>query len=109
MWLHASLKSSPELEHIFGFEGLYRGGFLGSIQLAAVVPITSERWLQWREKHLDPGQYRSGLFAWMMSAPHRFPTPVPGKGQLGLFYPPVDVVEQLQRSEGSPASEGRCP
>jgi hypothetical protein len=104
MWLHASLKSSPELEDMFGFKGLFRGGYIGSIQLTAVVPITMERWLQWRDQHLDAGDYRGGLFAWIMNAPVRFHMPVPGKGQLSLFYPPIDVVQQLRRSEAAPAS-----
>jgi ASCH domain len=99
MWLHVGLKSNPELEVGFGFKDLYRGGFVGSIELIAVVPITEERWMQWRDKHLDPGGYHSGLVAWMMGTPRRFQMPVPGKGQLYLFDPPMDVAEQLKRSE----------
>jgi hypothetical protein len=99
MWLHAGLKNYPELEREFGFEHLYRGGFVGSIQLVGVVPLTKERWVLWRDNHLDLGEYRSGFFAWMIAAPRRFQIPVRGKGQLGLFYPPVDLVQQLERSE----------
>ena len=101
MWLHAGLKSDPELESEFGFKDLYRGGFVGSIELIAVVPITKERWMQWHDKHLDRGEYRSGLAAWMVGAPRRFQVPVSGKGQLNLFYPPVDIAHELKRSEGA--------
>jgi hypothetical protein len=98
MWLHAGLKRSPELEHLFGFDHLYRGGFIGLIELAAVVPITSGRWLQWRDKHLDQGEYRSGLLAWIMNTAQRFEAPVQAKGQLGLFYPSIEVVQQLRKN-----------
>ena len=100
MWLHTGLKSDPELERKFGLNDLYRGGFLGSIELVAIVPVTKERWEQWLDKHLDPGRYREGLVAWMMAAPRRFREPVPGKGQLNLFFPPAEIVQQLRSSEG---------
>jgi hypothetical protein len=99
LWLHAGLKSDLELERRFGLQDLYRGGFVGSIQLIAIVPVTQERWSQWLDKHLDSGKYRGGLVAWMVGAPRRFPTPVPGKGQLNLFYPSAEIVQQLKRNE----------
>lgn len=101
LWLHAGLKCDPELDRKFGFKDLYRGGFVGSIQLIAVVPLTEKRWMQWREQHLDSGEYRSGVVAWMMDAPRRFRVPVPGKGQLDLFYPSMDIVQKLKESEGA--------
>jgi len=99
MWLHAGLKSDPELDRKFGFSDLYRGGFIGSIELIAVLPITEERWRQWQDKHLDPGSYQSGFVAWMMTGPRRFRVPVPGKGQRNLFYPTPDLVPQLNATE----------
>lgn len=95
MWLHAGLKSEPALEERFGLSELYRGGFIGSIELTAVIPMTEQRWRQWRDKHLDPGEYKDGLVAWMITDPRRFRSPVPGKGQLNLFYPTPDVVQLL--------------
>lgn len=95
LWLHAGLKSDPELERRFRLEGVYKGGFIGSIQLAAVVPMTGDRWTQWRQDHLDPGQYSHGMFAWLMEAPQRFRVPVKGSGRLGLFKPSDDVVQRL--------------
>jgi len=99
LWLHVSSKSRPELERRFGLENAHKGGFIGSIKLSAIVPMTSERWVQWRSSHLDEGQYKPGLFAWIMEAPHRFLTPVHGKGQLRLFEPPVDVRSGLMIAE----------
>jgi len=99
LWLHAGLKADSWLERRFGLEGAYKGGFIGSIQLAAVVPMTAERWDQWREHHLDTGQYKNGLFAWLMEAPRRFIAPVPGHGRLSLFRPSDDVLGQLTAVE----------
>lgn len=84
---------------MFGLEGAYKGGFVGSIKLAAVIPMTSDRWFQWHSKHLDPGQYEHGMFAWLMETPHRFHLPVRGKGQLRLFTPPEDELRQLRAAE----------
>jgi len=97
--LHAGLKPAPELEHRFGLRDLYLGGFVGSIELLAVVPFTAERWERWRGRHLDSGGYRSGLLAWMMGDPHRFLTPVPGKGHLRLFYPSAEELQQLKTED----------
>ena len=102
LWLHASSKERPELEKMFGLDETYKGGFVGSIKLAAVIPMTSDRWVQWRSNHLDPGQYEHGMFAWLMEAPHRFHLPVRGKGQLGLFAPPEDELRQLKATEAGP-------
>jgi hypothetical protein len=103
LWLHVSSKSNPEFERLFGLEGAYRGGFVGSIKLSAVVPMTSDRWVQWRSNHLDKGPYEHGMFAWIMEAPHRFLIPVRGKGQLQLFKPSEDELRQLWAAESEAA------
>jgi len=99
LWLHAGLKSNLDVERRFGLHDLYRGGFIGSIQLLAIVPVTQDRWIQWLDKHLDSGEYRGGLVAWMVGSPRRFRTPVSGKGQLNLFCPSGEIVQQLRRSD----------
>src|SRR6266542_3775250 len=104
MWLHAGLKRDPELEHRFGFKALYTGGFIGSIKLVALVPMTRDRWMQWRDRHLDPGEFRNGLIAWIVDRPRRFPMPVPSKGQLGLFNPPDEVIQQLKAADSTARS-----
>ena len=53
LWLHAGLKSNSDLDQAFGFQNLFRGGYLGSIRLLATIPLTRERWSQYRGKHLD--------------------------------------------------------
>jgi ASCH domain len=99
MWVHAGLKRNIELERRFGFRDLYRGGFVGSVQLVAIVPVTHERWMKWSDKHLDVAGYREGLVAWMLESPQRFLAPVPGKGELGLFTPSPDLIEQLREAD----------
>jgi hypothetical protein len=95
LWLHTGSKANPELEHLFGLEGAYKGGFIGSIRLAAVVPMTSDRWIQWRQNHLGEGEHLDGMLAWIMEAPQRFRAPVASSGRLGLFRPSDDVVQKL--------------
>jgi ASCH domain len=99
LWLHAGSKADPELERLFGLEGAYKGGFIGSIQLTAVVPMTSDRWIQWRQNHLDAGQYHHGMLAWIVEAPRRFRTPVAGTGRLGLFRLSDDIIRQLTEAD----------
>jgi hypothetical protein len=99
LWLHASLKADPAMESRFGYKDLFRGGFVGSIRLIAIVPFTNQRWLQWGERHLDPGGYRTGLLAWIMDEPRRFRTPVIARGQIGLFTPDSNVVRQLKEAD----------
>jgi len=99
LWLHAGLKANSELEQRFGLDGAYKGGFIGSIELAAVVPITRDRWIQWRQKHLDSAEFRHGMLAWIVEAPRRLRTPVAGIGQLGLFRPSDDLIQQLTEED----------
>jgi hypothetical protein len=101
LWLHAGSKMDPRLERQFGLEGAYKGGFIGSIQLAAVVPLTSDRWTQWRQHHLDTGQYRDDMLAWIMESPRRFHTPVPGSGRLGIFKVSDDIFQQLATADAN--------
>lgn len=101
IWLHAAIKRDDDLSQDFGFGELYGGGFVGSIELLAVVPLTQERWMQWRDKHLDRGTFRSGLVAWLVDAPKRFPMPIPSKGQVGLFRPPADLAQRLSLAESA--------
>jgi hypothetical protein len=99
LWLHASSKSSPELERHFGLKDPFKAGFVGSIQLSAVVPMTSDRWVQWRSNHLDEGQYEHGMLAWIMESPHRLVTPVRGRGRLRLFEPSPEEIRLLRLAE----------
>jgi hypothetical protein len=95
IWLHSGRKKNPHVEKYFGYSDLFKGGYIGIIRLETIFPFDSNRWEQLRKKHLDPGNYRPGLFAWILSNPIRFNTPVEGPGQLKLFFPGPDIFEKL--------------
>jgi hypothetical protein len=99
LWLHTGLKHDAALEREFGFRDLYRGGFIGSVELVAVVHITPERWVQWASRHLSTEAYSPGLVAWLLESPHRFRAPVAARGELRLFRPNDDLLRQLDASE----------
>lgn len=75
---------------------VFRGGYVGIIELVSIVPFTPERWTQWRYKHLSEGPYRGGEFAWIIRNPRRFLRPIPGPGRLRLFQPEGEIQQMLQ-------------
>jgi ASCH domain len=92
LWLHTGLKSDPECEKAFGLSNLFKGGYIGCVTLVSIVMMDQERWGKWKEKHLDSGHFRPGLYAWILSSPQRFEHPVQGVGKVNLFYPPDELV-----------------
>jgi hypothetical protein len=99
VWLHAAKKGDPELERAFKVEAPARGAFLGSFRLSAVVPLDSTRWELWRPRHLIPGHYHPGHFAWIIENPIRFPEPISAPGMLNLFRPDAELQHQLAEAE----------
>jgi hypothetical protein len=96
MWIHAGLKMNLAACQYYGLDGLFTGGYIGWVVLAAIVPLDADRWVAWRSLHLDPGPYRPGLFAWFCSSPLRFVHPIPGAGKQDLFYPPAEICSSLE-------------
>jgi len=95
IWLHTGLKENRVLDEMFGYKELFRGGFLGSVFLEAIVAFDANRWELWRERHLDGGSFRPGFYGWILNSPYRFSTPLIGKGSLGLFNPLPEIYERL--------------
>ncbi len=81
-----------------GLQDVFRGGYVGTINLASTIVFTPELWEQWRELHLSDGPFREGLFAWMIRNPRRFKNPIPGPGALGIFHPDPSVAEILENA-----------
>jgi hypothetical protein len=81
-----------------GLQDVFRGGYVGIIELAAIVPFTPELWEKWRELHLSDGQFRQGLFAWMIRNPKRFRNPIPGPGLPGIFHPDPSIAKILENA-----------
>jgi hypothetical protein len=97
-WLHAGLKTDMALARSFGLNRLFRGGFVGSLDLVALLPLTPDRWRGWQHHHLDSSPFKAGMFAWLVNAPLRLLTPIPAKGQLGLFQLSDVVRHELQEA-----------
>jgi hypothetical protein len=99
LWVHAGKKSDPLLEKAFDLHDLFRGGFIGSVILSATVPLDSERWELWRQRHLDSADYLRGQFGWILESPIRFREPISAPGSLGLFELAKDVEQLLHDAE----------
>jgi hypothetical protein len=97
LWIHAASKSDPALERTYGLTNLFKGGFVGGVNLAAIVLLDKWRWELWKDKHLDSHYHRS-IFAWILHAPRRLNMPIPAKGQVNLFHLPDYLEEQLYKS-----------
>lgn len=98
LYLHTGKVADGYRAISWGMADVFRGGYIGIIELAAVIPFTEERWEQWRDQHLSDGPYRSGLYAWMIRNPRRFATPVPGPGQVNVYYPDPAIASILDAS-----------
>jgi ASCH domain len=98
LWLHTGKRGDDGLENEFGLSGLFRGGFIGVVELSAIVSIDPHRWESWRHRHRDPGPWQPGMFAWIIKSPRRFITPIPAPGALGLFSPSTEVQDRLRRA-----------
>jgi hypothetical protein len=99
LYLHTG-KSADEYK-IFEFDipDLFRGGYVGIIELAAIIPFTPERWGQWSEKHLSKSSYKSGTYAWVIRKVRRFTSPIPAPGKLGIFHPEPEILRKLERAQ----------
>jgi hypothetical protein len=96
VWLHAGRYVDEMLDLRFGITDPPRGAFVGRVQLLSITPFDHERWELWRDRHLDPGHYRPGLFAWAMASPQRLSQPISAVGQRGLFPIEVNLAARLR-------------
>jgi hypothetical protein len=99
LWVHTGLSHDHEIESLFTLTDLFRGGYLGSIRVSAIVPLDATRWETWRSRHLDPGPHKSGLYAWIVDLPIRFHSPIPAPGKINLFYPDSNLQNRLEEAE----------
>lgn len=101
LWVHTGFKGIPELEKETGLADLFKGGYVGSVVLEAIISLNRERWEAWRFKHLCSDEYKPGLYAWILSSHHKFENPIPGPGRLNLFYPPAELQEMLHQANSA--------
>lgn len=98
-WLHAGLKDLPSLDVQFGVSEPTRGAFVGSVELAGITVLDRARWESWRPRHLDPGPYQPGYFAWTLTNPRPLRQPVIARGRLNLFTVDPEYLVRLQAAD----------
>lgn len=84
-WAPAGAALAAELG-ITGFDDppTCPGGYLGIVRLVDVHPA--------RGCCTPWGQPEHGTYHWVLAAPTPFSEPVPGRGSLGLYWLPTDVL-----------------
>ena len=97
VWLHTGKERPDDNEIDKRYGKLFRGGYVGLFLLNSILSFDREKWDEWKEQHLNTGEYKSGTFAWIIEATVRFPVPIPAPGQLNLFYPGEAMLERLNR------------
>lgn len=94
-WVHAGKSVDAAAARAYSLENLFTGGYLGTVNLVAIVALDASRWQMWRDKHLIDGDHRLCQFAWILDSPRRLRTPLKAPGQLGLFRPDPKIFKQL--------------
>lgn len=105
LWVHAAKTENSELEKRFGFQGLYRGGFIGQVNLTTIVRFDADRWMRWQDRHLSDGPMPPTAYGWVFKDPIRLSEPYSFRGLPGLFRPSVEVASALEALLPTRASE----
>lgn len=75
---------------------LFRGGYIGLVDLIDIKLLDAHDWEQYRNRHLGESVWPgSVLYGWFLANPRRFATPVPAKGKLGLYVIPPELLDLL--------------
>jgi hypothetical protein len=88
IWIHTGLHVDEALDTRFALRDLFRGGLIGVVELKSIEPVDEIGWEAWRDRHLDFGPFKQGLFVWVLSNPKRLHSPVRTSGRTGLY--PLD-------------------
>jgi hypothetical protein len=99
IWIHAGLHVDEALDAHFQLGDLYRGGFIGSVELTSIDPIDARRWEVWRDRHHIAGPFQPDLFGWVLGSPRRLRSPVRAAGRLGLYRLQPEVLAQLSAAD----------
>jgi hypothetical protein len=90
-WAPSGATLAAELG-IAGFDDPHRcpSGYLGTVRVVDVHPATGccAPW----------GQHEPGTYHWVLADPCLFDEPVPGRGQLSLYWLPADLLPTTERS-----------
>jgi hypothetical protein len=99
LYLHTGKMADGYKIFDYGMPDVFRGGYIGVIELSAIIPFTPESWRLWQDKHLSAGQYTPGKYAWIIRNPRRFVKPILGPGKLGIFQPDLAIMQQLKEEK----------
>jgi hypothetical protein len=103
LWLHAGARVDEDAAARFAIGPQFTGGYVGAVEIAAIVYLDEKRWETWKDTHLS-GHFTPGIYGWLLARPIRFSTPIPGPGRQKLFTPDTALQEQLRD-----AYEAVCP
>jgi hypothetical protein len=99
LYLHTGKVADGYRIFEFGMPDVFRGGYIGIIELVTILPFTSESWKAWQPKHLSDHHFIPGTFAWVVQNSRRFQEPIPAPGKLGLFEPDQTIIQQLKEAK----------
>jgi ASCH domain len=93
IWIHAG---KTPMRDPYDFGDLPLGAYVGIAELKMILPMDPHRWETWRPLHLDGGPFSGPCYGWVFAEPVRLPTPMIGRGNPKLFFPPADVARDLE-------------
>ena len=96
LYLHTGKMADRYKIFEYDMADVFRGGYVGIIELAAILPFTSENWNLWQKKHLSKGPFKRGYYAWIIRNPRMFESPFPGPGSLKLYKPDPAIAAELR-------------
>lgn len=97
--IHASTKFWREPAVTLGIvrEDCAAGAFVGWAELMDVRPFTRRDAIFLKQKKGGTGWWEPDQFAWVLRGVHRI-DPIPFKGRLNLFSPPLDIARLVDRA-----------
>jgi len=100
LWVHTGLRPDGHacVEYALrdpSMSELFTGGFVGLVELTAIISFDARCWEDLRPEHLDTGSFRPRLFGFFLKHARRLRRPVEAKGDLGLFYPDTELQTTL--------------
>jgi len=98
IWVHVGQKYNEGVVEYFQLDRpLQTGGVIGRVVIDNVVQMTPNLWSEWRNKHLDLGDYQPGFYGFLLSAPQRLGKIVPVAGKLKLFSLPAHICYEIEK------------
>lgn len=96
--IHAGLKWNKAAADLLGIakDEVTFGAFVGVAKLNEIRPFTKADAKLLKDKRGGLGGWGPGDHAWVLKSVHRI-TPIPFKGQLGLYRLPASVVRRVEK------------